>query len=426
MEHATTIQLFCRQAWHDVAVFSVLEAERGYRSSGSLRYDVNYAAQHLHATGHQALSVRYPIDLQYHQLPSWPAFLLDLLPAGAGRRALLNLHNLPDQEARSDWLLLNMGAFAPPGNLRIRSAVHPTVAHAGFARDDIIRRKAEFLAYARQQGAPVAGSTGAQGDAPKFLLTEDKKGRWHADGALVDAQAKQHYLVKFPRGNRAADRVILRHEAMYYAIAKHLGLTVGALPLWQDDVLFVPRFDRAVQGKVVQRHGLESLCSVAGVADFGQAISLFTLCEAFLPFVDDPTQAITEFLLRDIANCAMGNTDNHARNTALIKWDNGGVTLSPLYDFAPMQLDPEGIVRTCRWVGHESGLPEWWQVIDTLKRTPHLPEIAWDRVCEKVSAVSALLTTIPEQLHALGADDQVIQMVKTHVAMCVQQIRKGR
>lgn len=52
--------------------------------------------------------------------------------------------------------------------------------------------------------------------------------------------------------------------------------------------------------------------------------------------------------MRDTINTAIGNTDNHGRNTALLKRD-GAVQLSPAYDLAPMVLDREGIARTTVW-----------------------------------------------------------------------------
>ncbi|WP_375338497.1 hypothetical protein [Variovorax paradoxus] len=37
----------------------------------------------------------------------------------------------------------------------------------------------------------------------------------------------------------------------------------------------------------------------------------------------------------------MRNTDNHARNTAVQRLPDGALQLTPIFDFAPMFLDPE-------------------------------------------------------------------------------------
>jgi serine/threonine-protein kinase HipA len=63
-------------------------------------------------------------------------------------------------------------------------------------------------------------------------------------------------------------------------------------------------------------------------------------------------------------NLALGNKDNHARNTAVQRDFNGHIALTPLYDFAPMYLHPDGIARRIRWEGNDAGQPDWARVID--------------------------------------------------------------
>jgi serine/threonine-protein kinase HipA len=69
---------------------------------------------------------------------------------------------------------------------------------------------------------------------------------------------------------------------------------------------------------------------------------------------------------------ALRNTDNHGRNSAFLKYADGTVKLSPLYDFAPMFLDPEGIPRSSRW-GKElepiPGRPDWGKVAESFSPT---------------------------------------------------------
>ena len=57
---------------------------------------------------------------------------------------------------------------------------------------------------------------------------------------------------------------------------------------------------------------------------------------------------VVEYVLRDFFNVMVSNTDNHGRNSSLLKAADS-VRLSPLYDVAPMRFDPEGIVRNTRW-----------------------------------------------------------------------------
>jgi serine/threonine-protein kinase HipA len=80
-----------------------------------------------------------------------------------------------------------------------------------------------------------------------------------------------------------------------------------------------------------------------------------------------PEIELREFILRDVLDIALGNTDNHARNTALLKELDGALALSPLFDFAPMALDPQGIARVCRWPDEDGGIPDWNALARTLE-----------------------------------------------------------
>lgn len=51
---------------------------------------------------------------------------------------------------------------------------------------------------------------------------------------------------------------------------------------------------------------------------------------------------IFEYLQRDLLNQILGNSDNHGRNTSILR--NGtGLKLAPIYDLAPMVMDDEGV-----------------------------------------------------------------------------------
>jgi hypothetical protein len=67
----------------------------------------------------------------------------------------------------------------------------PAYRHPGFTKDEIIAAKENFVDYMETHVAPVGGTSGAGGGAPKFLLREDYNGRFHADGYLDDTKTKQ-------------------------------------------------------------------------------------------------------------------------------------------------------------------------------------------------------------------------------------------
>jgi serine/threonine-protein kinase HipA len=365
-----TLELYVEDRWHPAAEVRCDDVSGGVGSPTRVEYDFDYLegmADSLDTRGFRAVSCRYPVGYGIHSEPTWPAFLLDVIPSGAARRFWEGELGLPNT-ASSDWAVLVHGGGNPTGNVRVAEAAVaiPSVRHEGFARDDVLDRAAAFIEYAREQGASIAGGSGAAGDAPKFLLREDVDGRWHADGAIPDEETLRSWIVKFPRSPRAADRLVLEAEAPYYAIASRLGARVAGPIAWERDCLFVPRFDRPLIDGRIGRLGMESLCSLAGISDWGVPVEKDILAAAVARFATDPARDLREFLLRDVLDVALGNTDNHARNTAVLKHLDGRIELSPLYDFAPMVLDPQGIARVCRWRGERDGFPVWGRVAEAL------------------------------------------------------------
>ncbi|MFK7958366.1 MAG: type II toxin-antitoxin system HipA family toxin [Lysobacterales bacterium] len=415
-----TIEIFLGGSWVPAATLKPVDVGRGYQSASQFEYLLEYATEYAGAATAAAMgtSCRYPVDFDLHRETNWPPFMLDILPSGFGRRLWLEQLELADGPS-ADWQLLLRGAAFPPGNLRIAEAAAakdldclvPTASgdsvamrdHPGFTRDEVVARGETFIEYAYQLGIYAAGGSDVQGVAPKLLLAEDWGGAWHAEGRLPDHAVKQHWLMKRPRGNSDADLQVLRNEAAYMRVAAELGLRVHANLDWDSNNLFVPRFDRTVRDKQIVRHGMESLCSLAGVAEFGTRISHDTLSDALLRYSTHPQQDLLEYIKRDVTNVVLGNKDNHARNTAVLRYEDGTVMLAPLFDFAPMYLDPEGIARVCRWEGdaEHAGNPEWAAVV---KRFPKYQlEFA-----TQLRTFGDTLQRLPEVMHTCGVDDDII------------------
>ena len=193
------------------------------------------------------------------------------------------------------------------------------------------------------------------------MLTEDRDGLLHAEGALPDARAYRHYLVKYPRGKHSSDARILANEVPYLEVLRALGLRCGQPLSHSEGTLFIPRFDRRRVGDQVQRSGMESLYSILGTVVSGDPIPMEAAVSELAAVVDDPASDLIEFVLRDAAALAMGNTDNHGRNTSILKPPEGGIALSPVYDFAPMFLDRDVIKRTLCWRSEPPGDPPDWE-----------------------------------------------------------------
>ncbi|MFZ4539642.1 type II toxin-antitoxin system HipA family toxin [Propionivibrio sp.] len=352
--------------------------------------------------------------------PDCPAFLLDLVPQGRGRKLLVQELGLNDSEDH-DLLLAQYGAFNPVGNLRLDSAVgfysdwqkrNPKTRKDGFYFADIITGKEEFLEHIWTHAMFAAGTTGIQGAAPKFLLTQNGEGLWFADAALPDVDAAKHWLVKLPRGAHETDYAVLRNEAAYLRVAARCGLRTGGEPMHAGDMLFVPRFDRSVRADGLHRHAQETLASLAGVRGFGMPVSMFALVESFRQYVTNPVQEIVEFIRRDVLNLAMKNTDNHARNTSVQRLPDGTVQLTPVYDFAPMYLDREMIIRGCRWRTPEKhDIADLAEIVETLC----LSESEKREVTIGLRDFSGPLSRLSEIMQDCGVDQAVIEYCKPHI-----------
>jgi len=216
------------------------------------------------------------------------------------------------------------------------------------------------------------------------------------------------------------------NEAAYYEVARWFGVRTGEALRLDNDALFIPRFDRIVLEGGVARLGVESLASLAGVSEFGAATSQNTYCRAIVTHTTAPQQELLEFVRRDVLNTALGNTDNHGRNTAVIRYADNQVLLSPLYDFAPMILDPQGIARVSRWENRlekeeEQGRPRWRLLTDYL----------CDLGCEK-SAVLAMWRELAEKVPQLpavmqrsGVDTELIAQLQGRITAVSKHLQEA-
>ncbi|KQU81661.1 MULTISPECIES: type II toxin-antitoxin system HipA family toxin [unclassified Rhizobacter] len=370
MNGECTIQLFADGTWHDAGVVSLFgSAQAGWRAASYTGYAVAWAVEHTGAIDAHAFSCNHPVSLEPLQLKHWPVFVIDMLPQGFGREELLRQLSLPTTMAdAADWRLLLAGAGNPIGNLRIKEAAmwlaeRDRVAQ-GFTDAEVARRGEAFSEHLASHGLFVAGSSGVQGEWPKLLLTRADDGLLYLDHTLPDARAREHFIVKFGRGTDPALAAILRHEAPYMELARRLGLRVHAPLTLRDRALFIPRFDRRPMPGGVLRLAQESIATLTGKPGFGEVPSHDEVCRQLVRRCSDPQTEVLEYLRRDVANLALGNKDNHARNTAVQRDFDGHVALTPLYDFAPMYLHPDGIARRIRWEGNDGGQPDWSRVLD--------------------------------------------------------------
>lgn len=360
-----TIQAYLSGGWQDIATL-VFDADYQLKELLYL-YDLSDILN----DNHKAVSLNYPVELFPHKSRhSWFTFLDDIIPAGASRRywiQKLDIAHLPS--AKQHYILLKQGTIAPVGHLRIKQAVDELWQDETprlFGMEEVINRQSDFLEYANQRGAMAGGATGAGGEAPKLLLRKTAGDQIWIDNLQQNQGDDGYYLVKFPRGQRSAiDCDILRAEFHYYHELAAMGFqTVDVAKMRLEEgrhypSLWLPRFDvwHNEQGDVV-RFAMESVYSLleksagtpldheTALRQIIAKIANSHLSASGMAF--DKAQFVIEWVRRDLLNIAFGNSDNHGRNTAFLR-DESRIWFAPIYDFAPMKADPEGIPRSMMW-----------------------------------------------------------------------------
>lgn len=442
MDETCTLQLHANGAWHDVASVRLHGPENeGWKAKTYSGYAVEWAFEHSGAIDAHALCAQWPVGLEPMQVAHWPVFLIDMLPQGFGRQELLRrIGQSATAGTVADWKLLLAGAGNPIGHLRAKEAAEWLGANAGavrgFTDDEVAQRGDEFSEYLASHGLFVAGSSGVQGEWPKVLLTRADDGLLYLDHTLPDERAVQHFIVKFGRGTDPQLASILLHEAPYMGIAQQLGLRVHAPLVLRERALFIPRFDRQTDRRnhtgTVTRLAQESIATLTGMPGFEAVPSHDQVCLELMRHCTDPQSEVLEYLKRDVANLALGNKDNHARNTAVQRDFNGRIALTPLYDFAPMVLHPDGIARRIRWKDNDGGQPDWGRVIDRVcalsaqvqkKRRRQGPgPVQRAPLVEGLKAMAPALARIAAEGETMGLEPELLQLLRPGIVARAQEL----
>ncbi|MCF1437265.1 MAG: HipA domain-containing protein [Shewanella sp.] len=421
-----TIQIYSDGVWVDAATIEMPVPEAGRVGEAVLSYDAPYVLNWLDTPAEitMATSLTLPLELfAPYSSNSWFAFLDDIMPSGASRKYWINYLGLGNATPQAqDYELLKKGTIAPIGNMRIKESLdglYKGGEQLRFSINDVAERNADFLEYAQQRGAAAGGATGAGGEAPKLLLRMDASEQIWID-TLQDDPSNQdlHYLVKFPRGSRSdIDCDILRAEFHYYQELAAMGIAtidVQNMRLVEGSrypSLWLPRFDVTYSEGRLARYGMESVYSVLGcppgtLLDHIDVISKICRQMSQMNVEFDQQRFVREWLERDFLNVCFGNSDNHGRNTAFVKSLNA-VRLSPVYDFAPMKADPEGIPRSTQWPQplELGGNFQWLDICDALSEFAPPDELK-----RHLKHWATQVKGLKHRLHTRGVPQTVLDM----------------
>jgi len=403
--YSLTLQAYWAGLWRDAMTFTFDKPENGFIGPCHFAYKASYVVDADSDAHDQSVSARLPVDFETYSLRQAPAFLHDIAPAGAAKRFLMAQIGQQKPEGLSDDLyLLGRSTPAPIGNLRVRESINALDEGTpmGFTRTDVVTRDQQFLEYAYEQGAAIGGATGAGGEAPKLLMTKGADGLLYPDAVLADELAREHWFIKFARNQALGnDQQILRSEYLYYRALQQLGIeTVATEDMALEEAnkpsLWMRRFDRRITAEGVERVAVESVYSLAGVTVPGSRmdhLEVITLLSRLWSQAGQQAQIpdlVAEYLRRDLINQMLGNSDNHGRNTAIIR-SREGFRLAPIYDLAPMVMDAEGITRTTKWSKsiERAGVVNWRAACDSLVHILD-PQQAFERLRQDARQLRAL------------------------------------
>jgi len=189
-------------------------------------------------------------------------------------------------------------------------------------------------------------------------------------------------------------------------VARLFGIRAESPLLYGGKALIMPRFDREVADGKVLRHGQESVVAAFGAAAFQFQAQHEDYLTVIKKVTSDPAAEVVEYIFRDILNYAMGNPDNHGRNTALQKRTDGTIRLTPLFDFTPMKIDPAGHMRSTKWkcMQNSDNTPDWRLICDAAAYGVMEGEELFDIISKKAD----FLKNLPEIAKKYGISEDVI------------------
>ncbi|MEQ5237669.1 type II toxin-antitoxin system HipA family toxin [Proteus terrae] len=434
-----TLQAFLNQEWVDIAIINFPKYDRMLYANKyditypitELEYETSYSIEHLYQDDQHAVSINHPVELYFDDSgsPGWLKFLDDIVPSGASRRYWLQYLDIAELSTeQQNYELLHHGTISPIGNLRVKESLpapSPLNRNLFFTINDVKNRASDFLDYAQRKGAAAGGATGAGGEAPKLLLRcNDNEEVWIDTYQDDISNLDKYYLVKFPRGSRSVvDCNILRTEYHFYHELTDMGfdtIPIKDMRLEEGDnypSLWLPRFDIKIENNKIIRLAMESVYSILNKAP-GTTLYHETVIKELIDKINQSNMVtefgfqfntanfIIEWVRRDLLNIIFGNSDNHGRNTSLIRYNNA-IYLAPIYDFAPMKADPEGIARTTKWGSHSEigGEYNFINIADSLSDL-----IAPEQLLNALQETAQQLLTLKERLEMRGVPTQILTM----------------
>jgi serine/threonine-protein kinase HipA len=294
------------------------------------------------------ISLSLPLDVALHGDAASRAFFNNLLHENDQLDQVLRLHGLERNDVVG--ILAYLGADCP-GAISCLLPDAPPVKRPGNLYADYDPIASDVLEEAVQrmvEGRPLPDElrdpSPVAGFRRKISLALLPDGRFGIPKSGLGVPTT--HILKIPDRNH-------RGEAEQEAFATHLARSCGfsasktiATQIAEQDVVLIERFDRLVDtdGNITRLHQedfAQALGLPSDVKYERRAVGAFRFDLAAIATVLDrtavPALAREEFLRATLFNLLIGNTDNHAKNHALL-YVGGQAVLAPLYDMVPIPL----------------------------------------------------------------------------------------
>ena len=245
--------------------------------------------------------------------------------------------------------------------------------------------------------SPLAGVQG------KIALAQLPDGRFALPKRGLNVPTT--HILKMPRPGEMTS-VAQEHLVMTLmaALQRHPVAETRCLGEGELQGLLVTRFDRVIAGTTVRRLHQEDFAQALGLGPLlkyernGSGSRRFS-AEAvgrLLMATDQPGRARQAFLEVTLANLALGNTDNHAKNHALL-YAGPRPSLAPVYDALPVLIDDQVTHQLAFDIGRAKMTDEITRVdIDAFVRALGFPRATPALLTRLRELVTAAVAHIPE------------------------------
>ena len=311
-----------------------------------LRLRFTEGALSTYGFGARPLSLSLPLTDKRVQGDALERFCDNLLPEGTVRAVLEREHSIRPGDAFA--LLTHIGRECA-GAIQFTTG-DVTVGDGTLAPltdeqvDEIVR---DLPTHPARDGLEVSASLGGIQD--KVLLTRTAEGwAWPSGGAM-----STHLIKPEPISTQVAVPQIIRYEHWALRLATDAGLRAAKADLQTfggREALVVERFDRRDGRRAHQEDFTQALGLAARdkyEASTGErrlaALAALAASEAL-----DPVAFLSDLLAQVTFNAAIGNGDAHSKNYSVHISQSANVSMTPLYDVAPVFL----VASRLRHAGH--------------------------------------------------------------------------